>query len=140
MNPNGRSQGPAASQAMVLWIIWVSILAGIVVLQFTLGRGLPLGTNAPSEKIQPIAMVAVGLIVVASLLRWLVLPRFAIVAQQLVVMVAGLSLSEGAAILGLFLISPHQPETKVTLFVLGLLSAAQFAPFYARSGPPTNLR
>ena len=50
-------------------------------------------------------------------------------------MIVGLALSEGGAFYGLFLVPADQPETKLLVFVLALISMVQFAPFYAQVEP-----
>ena len=47
-------------------------------------------------------------------------------------MIIGLALSEAVEFYGIFLIPRDQPDTKLALFMLPLLSMAQFVPTYAR--------
>ncbi len=136
--PPGQSQKPPP--ALVLWIVWLALTTSIPIYQLVLGKGLPQGANAPGTGFGPVVVMAVGQILVAAVLRWLVLPRVGRAPQMLVVMIVGLVLSEAVEFYGLFLISPDQPETKLSLFLLSLLSCVQFAPIYARSGPASLLR
>ena len=130
---HGRSQKPL--QAMVLWVIWFSITVSIFIYQFTLGRGLPHGTNAPGGGLSPVVVLAIMEILIATAVRWFVLPRAKHSRQMLVAMIIGLALSEAVEFYGIFLIPAGQPQTKLSLFILSLLSCAQFAPIYARSKP-----
>src|SRR5262249_1189856 len=107
---------------------------------FLLGGGLPQGKNPPTTRLHPVAILAVTVVVIATGIRWLVLPRFTALNQKLVMMIVGMAFSEGAGIDGIFLIPADQPETKLAIFVLSLLGMLQFAPFYARTETRGTLR
>jgi hypothetical protein len=123
---------------LVLWIIWFALTSSIVVYQFILGHGVPQGTNEPTTAIHPMALVAVATIAMASLVRWLLIPRNREAGKLLVLMIVGLALSESAQLFGLFLIPSGQPETKLAIWILALLSALQFMPVYANERPPSD--
>jgi hypothetical protein len=130
-------QTPASRQAppaIIFWVIWFAILSGLLVMQFFLGGGVPTGRNAPDASIPGIVFVPLGEVLLATLVRGLVLPRFVELPKKFVWMIIGLSLSEGAGILGIFLLPGDQPETKLLVFLLSLFSVLQFIPLYAR-GP-----
>jgi hypothetical protein len=78
-------------------------------------------------------VLAVGQVIVASLIRWLFIPRAKNAAQLLVLMIIGLALSEAVEFYGLFLLPADQPSTKLGLWVLAILSGLQFIPMYATS-------
>ncbi|HXA79947.1 MAG TPA: hypothetical protein VNV14_01655 [Opitutaceae bacterium] len=123
-----------AANVLVLWVIWFALVSSIVFYQFMLGHGLLTGIDAQPASHNPIMLFAVGQIAVASLLRWLLLPKARVFHRQLIVMVIGLALSESVEIYGIFLFGPDMPSTKMTLFVVSLLSALQFAPVFAKQG------
>jgi len=125
-------------QQLVVWVIWGFLLCSVVVYQFALGGGIPKGTDAPAAGLDPFAVVAVVEVLIASAIRWLLLPRADAPGKILVLMIIGLALSEAAEILGLFLVSPDQPGTKLALWILSLLSVIQFIPLYARSTPQSD--
>lgn len=131
------AQGPGQRepQARVRWIIWIAITALIPVYQFVLGKGLPGGPNAPTDGISPILILAASMILIATVVRWIVLPRAKDTRQLLVAMIIGLALSESVEFYGLFLFPASQPQTKLSLFLLSLLSCMQFIPLYANSKP-----
>jgi hypothetical protein len=125
---------------MIMWVMWAALTSGFLVIQFILGGGLPQGKNPPTAGVHPIAIMGVVLVIIATGIRWFVLPRFAALNQKLVMMIVGMALSEGAGINGIFLIPASQPETKLAIFVLSLLGMVQFAPIYARSGTGSAFR
>jgi len=123
---------------LVLWIIWFALTSSIVVYQLFLGHGVPHGTNDPTSAIHPMAFIAVAEIAIASLVRWLLIPRNREVGKLLVLMIVGLALSESAELFGLFLIPNDQPETKLAIWILALLSALQFMPVFANERQPSD--
>lgn len=125
-------------QPIIFWVIWIAILSALLVLQFVLGGGVPAGRNAAGAKIPTVIFVAAGEVLLATLVRWFVLPRFVELHKKFVWMVVGVALSEGAGILGIFLIPRDQPETRLLVFLLSLMSVLQFVPLYARE--PTSRR
>lgn len=125
------SSKPTA-QASVLWVIWLSLIAAIVFYQFKLGGGWLHGGDAHAAWTSPVVWVAVGLLLTAAAIRWLLLPHVRRFRPMLILLVVGLSLSEAVEFFGLFLLPRDLPATKMALFVLALASTLQFAPFYAR--------
>jgi hypothetical protein len=118
-------------QALVLWVLWFSFLTGVIIYQFMLGRGIPSGENAPGAEWPVIAYVALAQLGVATVVRWLLLPRARTTGAVLVHMVLGIALCESVAFYGLFLVPENQPATKLTLWIVALVGVAQFAPIYA---------
>jgi hypothetical protein len=106
---------------LVWWTIWLALIAGVIVLWKFLGSG----ANPPATG--AIRYLPIGPLAVSSLVRWLVLPRFADRTRAFPVFVVGLALAESCAILGLFLV----PDLRDTYVLLGLLGLAQFAPVFA---------
>lgn len=130
---------PAAhnrQQQIVLWALWISMVNAIVLYQFLLGRGLPLGSDPVGSPPHPVALVAVGQIALATLVRWLFLPRATTTGKVLVAMILGLSLCEGAALLGVLLVPDALPGTRLAVWLASLVGALQFAPLYARGEKP----
>ncbi|MBI2496781.1 MAG: hypothetical protein HYV75_02235 [Opitutae bacterium] len=124
--PPGPDTQRIKTQLMIWWLIWGSVLAGLVVIYHFLGRG-PLPTAAPGAN--PLVGLA-GLVplFVSIIIRWLVLPRSTAPGPAFVMFIIGLSLAEGCGILGIFLGGPYRED----LFVLGVLGVAQFVPLNAR--------
>jgi hypothetical protein len=123
-----------------MWVIWASIIGGVPILQFVIGGGLPLGSNPPSAEIPPLAIVGVVMVIISTGVRWLALPRYSEMRQQLIMMIIGLSLSESAFFLSLSFLPRDQPETRLAIFVLSLLGMVQFMPLYARAEPRGSFR
>jgi len=127
----------AFSQKLVSWVIWFALTASIVVYQLVLGHEIPHGANARVSEMPPIVAVASVEFIAAAAIRWLLVPKTRVAGRLLVLMIIGLSLSESAEFFGLFLVPNDQPETKLALWILSLLSAIQFIPIYiGRSSYP----
>lgn len=121
---------PTQPKPVVFWAIWLAILNGVIVLQFTLGKGIPLGSNSPDAPSSPIAAIGLATIILATVVRWFLIPRTDEPPKLLVLMVVGLALSEAPAFFGMFVIPQSQPEPRLALLAASLLSILQFAPFY----------
>jgi hypothetical protein len=121
------------SQLLVIWVIWTWLFAAIIVYQFVLGGGIPAGSAVAGVPMSFPLLLAIGQVLLASAIRWLVVPRAQSAGQLLAVVIVGLALSEAVAFYGLFLVPADQPNVKLTLWMLSLLSALQFIPLYAKS-------
>jgi len=114
------------AQLMVWWILWISILAGLIVIYCFLGRG-PLA--APTPGANPFGnLVGFVPLFVSIVIRWLVLPRATDPKVALGMFIVGLALAEACGFLGIFLGGPYRDS----LFVLGVLGVTQYVPLYAR--------
>jgi hypothetical protein len=120
---------PAAAPAtLVWWIIWFSILNGLIVVYVVLG---PKGSSSPSSAPVEISWLTYLTLVPLLLsigLRWVLLPRVTQKQTALVVFIVGLALAEGSGYLGIFL-GKSATQGIVTLSLLGIL---QWAPLFAR--------
>ena len=125
-------------QQLVIWVIWFSLLVSVVIYQFALGRGIPVGENVREEGLNVFVVMSCTQVLIASLIRWILIPRAGAPGKLLVLMIIGLALSESVEFFGLFLISSDQPSTKLALWILSLVSIAQFAPIYAMSPRQTD--
>ncbi len=122
-------------QQIVLWVLWISMVNAIVLYQLFLGRGVPQGADPAGAPLHPVALVAVGQVALATVVRWLLLPRAVTTGKVLVAMILGLALCEGAALLGIFLVPDALPGTRLLVWLAALAGALQFAPVYARGAP-----
>jgi hypothetical protein len=113
------------SRLMVWWIIWASILGGLVAIYLALGRG-----PRPPVVAKDLLVNLVGVIplFVSIVVRWLVLPRLTNFMRAFITSIIGMSLAEACGLLGIFLGGPYRED----LFVLGFLGVAQFVPLFAR--------
>lgn len=111
------------AQLIVWWTVWVALIAGVSVIYVQLGGRPP----SPERQWSGFETVAVGLIAISAVVRWLVLPRLQTAVQAFPLFIVGLALAEAPAFVGIFL-SHYAAE----LFVLSLLGMLQFAPFFAR--------
>ncbi len=114
------------ARLLVWWVIWGSILAGLVLIYLVLGRGKPLPPPSAEDPLQ--GLIGIVPLFVSIVIRWLVLPRATDPKRAFVLFVVGLALAEGCGLLGIFLGGPYRDS----LFVLGVLGITQYAPFYAK--------
>jgi hypothetical protein len=127
------STNQISGKVIVLWVLWVALCTSIVVYQVSLGGGILHGSNASPQGVHfPMPLVLIQ-IAVASLIRWVIIPRVSEPHRLLVLLIVGLALSEAVGFYGIFLVSRDMPETKMAIFYLSLISALQFAPIYAGS-------
>lgn len=120
---------------IVSWIIWFSILNGLVMIQFFAGGGIPQGENQGNPPVMFMGVAAV-LALVALTIRFVVIPQIMNPAKKLPVMVVGLALSELIGFVGMFVVGKDFPETRLALFVSAIVCILSFAPFYMRSRLP----
>lgn len=115
---------------VVMWIIWFAILNSLLVMIFTIGKGFPTGDDPADATFPVIALVPLVEIVVATYIRWVLIPRQRVPAKQLVLLIIGVALSEGAGMITLMLIE-DQPATQRLLLIASVLGVLQMAPLYA---------
>lgn len=117
---------PAARrQLLVMWVIWGTVLAGLVVIYLAFGRD-PAQAADPRDSLKN--LVGVIPLFLSIIIRWLVLPRFESLRRAFPMFIAGLALAEACGVLGIFLGGPYRDD----LFVLGVLGVTQFVPLFAR--------
>lgn len=121
-------------QALVFWVIWASLLGGVVMYPFMLGDGLPSGPNSEAPISPVIWILGAGSFLVAAFIRWIVLPRIKSLQSQLPPFVIGIAVGEAIVFYGLFLVGPEYPQTQLAFFVISFLAVAQFIPVFTRPG------
>ena len=109
----------------IFWIIWGSILTGLVVIYLLFGRG-PVKPTVASEL--PMNLVGVVPLFISIVVRWLVLPRCHELMRAFPVFIVGLALAEACGLMGIFLGGPYRES----LFVLGVLGVTSYVPLFAR--------
>jgi hypothetical protein len=114
------------ARLLIWWIIWGSVLGGLVLIYLLLAQGKPLPPVSRENPLQ--GLIGVVPLFVSIVLRWLVLPRATDPNRAFVLFIVGLALAEGCGLLGIFLGGPYRDS----LFVLGVLGITQYVPFYAR--------
>jgi hypothetical protein len=120
--------------AIVMWIIWFSILQGAFLIQWFLGEGIPEGENVPEPMALSLWALCFGPIVLASLIRWLVIPKLEDAQQQLTTMIIGLAFAEAPIFFSLFLVGPDYPQNQIAVLMVAVVAIIQFAPSYATPG------
>lgn len=127
-------RGMSKQHAIVMWVIWFAFLQSAFVYHFFLGDGFPSGENAVEPMAAWIWVVCFVPLVLATIIRWLVLPELTLAVQQFVAMVVGLCLTEVAILFELFLVGADYPQYQIVVLMVAVLSLIQFAPSYATPG------
>ena len=112
-------------QLMVFWIVWGSILAGLIVIYAVLRRG-PVKPVVAADL--PLNLAGIVPLFVSVVIRWLVLPRFTDLLRAFPVFIVGLALAEACGLMGVFLGGPYRDS----LFVLGVLGITSYVPLFAK--------
>lgn len=128
------NQPTSKRYALGAWIIWFSILQGAFVVQWFLGGGIPEGENLDVPMSLGLWALCFVPLKLATVIRWLVIPRIQASQQQLGAMIIGLALSEGPIFLSLFLIGSDYPQNQIAVLIVAVFSILQFAPSYATPG------
>jgi len=117
--------------ALVFWIIWFSILNGLVLIQYFVGGGIPKGEDQGNPPVMFLALAGV-LALVAMGIRFVLIPRIKDLPKKLPAMIIGLALSEGVGFVGIFALGNKFPATQLLLFGCAVGCILCFAPFYAK--------
>lgn len=121
-------------QAIIMWIIWFAVLQGAFLIQWFMGKGIPKGENASEPMAAWLWLTCFGPVVLATLIRWLVIPKLKDTQHQLVAMILGLSLAEAPIFFSLFLVGPDYPQNQIAVLMVAVVALIQFAPSYATPG------
>lgn len=130
MSNDSGKPGPA-QQAMVMWILWFSIFAGIFIIRSFAGP-----TWTESEQEAPLQITAIGGVGLAAafagmIVRWFIIPNIREATARLPAMVVGLALCEGCGIIGTF-VSRNAAESML-MFTVSALCLFVSAPIYGAS-------
>ncbi len=112
----------------ILWAIWGAVFAGLVVIYFAFAGG----TSGKGGLGVATAELPYLLLIGAAVVRWLVIPRAKRAGGILILALLGIALSEAATYLQLFAIGEPYPNAQPFVFMLSLLSLAQFTPHYIK--------
>ncbi|MFM2197363.1 MAG: hypothetical protein RLZZ505_795 [Verrucomicrobiota bacterium] len=118
--------------ATVFWILWFSLLNGIIIITFFVGGGLPEGDNQGNPPPLMIGLAAL-LAVISVAMRFLVIPKTKELEQLLPLMLVGIAFAESVGIIGIFVVAKEFPETRLALFVTSVSAILAYAPFYANA-------
>lgn len=121
-------------QAVVMWVIWFGMLQGAFLMHFVLAGGFPEGANAEEPMAVWLWVASFLPLVLATVLRWLVIPRLREQARMLVALLVGLSLAELPIFVSLFLIGGDYPQNQIAVLIPAVLCLIQLAPSYATPG------
>ena len=121
-------------KAYVCWILWFVFLQSAFVIHFVLNGGFPEGENVAEPMVLWLWAVCLLPILIATGIRWLIIPRLKTQQPMLVAMIIGLALSEQPVFISLFLIGSDYPQYQIVVLMLAVVSLIQFAPSYATPG------
>ncbi len=125
---------PNKQQVIVFWALWFVMFQSAFVMHFVIGGGFPKGENLAEPMASWLWLACFAPIVLATLIRWLVIPKTQESVKLLVAMVIGLSLSELPIYFSLFLIGADYPSNQIAVLAVSVFSLLQFAPSYGTPG------
>ena len=73
-------------------------------------------------------------IILATIVRWWVIPRLQDQKQMLIALIVGLGLTDAPILFELFLIGSDYPQNQIVVLMVAVFSLIQFAPIYATPG------
>ena len=105
------------------WAIWFSLQMGLIFFYIFLSAAAKVTSSG-----SPLWLIALGALVISSIIRWVMLPRFDNAQKAFPIFIMGMAFAESLCFFGLFLV----PEHKLELFLLSFLGMLQFIPIFAR--------
>jgi hypothetical protein len=124
----------AKQHSLVMWIIWFAFLQSVFIVQIIVGKGLPEGENAAEPMASWVWLICLFPLLLATCIRWLVIPKIRERQKQLVAMLIGLALAEVPVYFQLFLMGTDYPQNQIAVLMVALVCLIQFAPSYATPG------
>ena len=121
-------------QAFVMWIIWFVFLQMAFAYHFVLEDGFPSGDNAAEPMASWLWVLCLMPVILATLLRWCVIPKLKDQKQMLIGLLVGLALTQAPILFELFLIGSDYPQNQIVVLMIAVFSLIQFAPIYATPG------
>ncbi|MGJ8638342.1 MAG: hypothetical protein ACSHYA_03025 [Opitutaceae bacterium] len=121
-------------QAFVFWILWFVFLQSAFVIHFFIGGGFPSGDNVAEPMVSWLWFACAVPILVATGIRWLIIPKVKEQQKMLIAMIVGLALTEQPIFFSLFLIGSDYPQNQIVVLMVAVVSLIQFAPSYATPG------
>ena len=121
-------------QAFVMWIIWFGFLQMAFAYHFVLEDGFPSGDNAAETMASWLWVLCLLPIILATIVRWWVIPKLKDQKQMLIALIVGLALTEAPILFELFLIGSDYPQNQIVVLMVAVFSLIQFAPIYATPG------
>lgn len=113
-------QSTKSPQVIVWWMLWFSMVSGLVMIYFFVG-------GAGNKTAAAISYWPVAPLIGSAIVRWMLLPRFKSIPQRFPFFVAGMAMAEACGLLGIFLVPTYSP----TFLVLALMGMAQYLPAFA---------
>ena len=119
-------------------IIWSAIFCSAFVYPPFLDNGYPLPSSEHSLQIDWVVLLSLLMIGIATVVRWLVIPKVGMSPVVFPLLIIGLAFTEATIFFEIFLLGPSQPNEKALIYWLAIASMLQFFPLYIRKreAPP----
>ncbi len=114
----------SAARAMLWWILWAGMTAGLVAINYAMGR---MPESGPAVRSVGADLVGIATLLTSCLARWWVLPRVRRVQTAFVLFLVGVALAGDCGLIGI-VGGAHRQE----LVVLGVAGMIQWMPLFAR--------
>ena len=115
----------AKQQLIVWWMLWATFQTGVFMFYYFLGGSTP-SPESPSGD-TPLWLAGLAPLAVATVIRWLVLPRAPSAPLAFPLFIVGIAMAEATSFLGLFIFPEHKQE----LCLLSAFGIFQFIPYFA---------
>lgn len=123
-------------QKLNLLVIWMALSSSCFVYPILLEGGLPLKFNDQGIQLQFAVFMSFGSWSIATLIRWIVIPKLSRYSTLLGFFIAGLAFTEASIIYGIFLLTEDYPNEKALIFWITILCMVQFFPLLLNQGKP----
>ena len=115
-------------QKLNLLIVWAALTSSCFIYPIFLDGGLPIKFNDQGIQLHFALIMSIGSWVVATAIRWVIIPKLSNYAVLLGFTIAGLAFTEATIFYSIFLLSDEMLNEKALIFWVALLSMAQFFP------------
>lgn len=125
-------------QKLNLFIIWAALSSSVFIYPIFLNGGLPLSFNDQGIQLHFALMMSFASWSVATLIRWVIIPKLTHYSALIGFFIAGLAFTEASIFYGIFLLQDEQLNEKALNFWLAVACMLQFFPAWIKAGkaPP----
>ena len=126
-------------QKLNLLTIWAALSSSCFIYPIFLDDGLPIRFNDQGIQFNFALLMSFASWAIATLIRWIVIPKLTSYLAILGFFIAGLAFTEATIFYGIFLLNNDQPNEKALIFWVAVVCMIQFFPLFLNRGksPPS---
>lgn len=123
------------------FIIWSALTVSCFVYPPVLDGGYPIQLNDRPFTLHFAVLMVFGALGIASIIRWIIIPKLADYKRLFIALIVGLALSESAVFFEIFLLPSDHLNEKFVTYWLAIASMIQFCPlFLGKNQPPPAIK